>query len=52
MKKHDLLQIIENLKEMDLTQNPVWVKESNTERRLEKFLNKFYQNKKTTYIKK
>ena len=52
MKKHGLMQIIENLKEMDLTQNPVWVKESNTERRLEKFLNKFYQNKKTTYIKK
>lgn len=52
MKKHSFEQIIGRIKEMDLTQNPIWVKESNTQRKLKNFIDKFYTNKKTVYINK
>lgn len=52
MKKYSFEQIIARIKKMDLTGNPIWVKESNTHRKLKNFINKFYKNKKTVYIKK
>lgn len=52
MKKYSFDQIIGRIKEMDLTQNPIWVKESNTQRKLKNFIDKFYTNKKTVYINK
>jgi len=52
MKKYSFEQIIGRIKEMDLTQNPIWVKESNTQRKLKNFIDKFYTNKKTVYINK
>ncbi|MBU4537121.1 MAG: hypothetical protein L6264_00280 [Weeksellaceae bacterium] len=52
MKKYSFDQIIVRIKEMDLTKNPIWVKESNTHRKLKNFIDKFYANKKTVYINK
>ncbi|MBU8883914.1 hypothetical protein CBW16_03365 [Flavobacteriaceae bacterium JJC] len=52
MKKYSFDQIIGRIIEMDLTQNPIWVKESNTHRKLKNFIDKFYTNKKTVYINK
>lgn len=52
MKKYSFDQIIQQIKNMDLTQNPVWIKESNTQRRLKKIIDKFYQDEKPIYVRK
>ena len=45
MKKYSFEQIIDKVKEMDLLQNPIWVKESNTQRKLRSFIDIFYRDK-------
>lgn len=50
MKKYSFEQIVEKVKEMDLLQNPIWVKESNTQRKLRSFIDIFYRDKKPVYI--
>lgn len=43
---------VEQVKMMNLTQHAIWVKESNTQRKLKNFIDNFYKNKKTKYILK
>ncbi len=52
MKDYSLDKIIERIKQMDLTQIPVRVKESSTQRKLKNFIDGFYKNKKPVYIRK
>lgn len=52
MKNYSLDEIIAKVKAMDLTQIPVWVKESNTQRKLRNFVDHFYKNKRPLYINK
>lgn len=52
MKNYSFNQIIEQVKKMDLTENPIRVKESNTQKRLKTFIDQFYKNKKSVYINK
>lgn len=51
MIKLTLEQIIEKVKEMDIKKYPIWVKQSNTERKLLNFISKFYINKKSVFLK-
>jgi uncharacterized protein YlbG (UPF0298 family) len=50
MKKYSFEQIIDKVKEMDLLQNPIWVKESNTQRKLRSFIDIFYRDKRPVYV--
>lgn len=52
MKNYSLHQIIEEVKEIDLIQNPIRVRESNTQRKLKTFIDQFFKNKKAVFIKK
>ncbi|UQB68338.1 hypothetical protein [Epilithonimonas zeae] len=52
MKNYSLDQIIEKIGEIDFTQIPIKVKESNTQRKLKNFVDQFYKNKKPLYINK
>ena len=52
MKNYTLEQILSQVEQMDLTENAIWVKESNTQRKLKNFVDHFYKNKKSVYIKK
>lgn len=52
MKNCSFDQIIELVKEMDLTQNPIRVRESNTQRKLKNFIDHFFKNKKPVYVNK
>ncbi len=51
MKKYSLGEIVEQVKEMDLIQYPIRVKESNTQRKLKNFIDKFYKNKKPVFVR-
>ncbi len=51
MKNYSFEEIIEQIKQKDLIQFPIYVKESNTQRRLKNFIDIFYKNKKTFFIK-
>lgn len=50
MKKYSLAQVIEDVKQMDLTQNAIWVKESSTQQKLKKIIDGFYKNRKSVYV--
>ncbi len=50
MKKYSFEQVIDRIREMDLLQNPIWVKESNTQRKLRSFIDIFYRDKKPVYV--
>lgn len=52
MKNYSFDEIIKRIKEMDLTQNPIRVKESNTQRKLKNFIDQFFKNKKPVYVNK
>ena len=52
MKNYTFNQIIEKVKEMDLTKNPIRVRESNTQRKLKNLIDNFFKNKKPLYIDK
>ncbi|MGA9213448.1 hypothetical protein [Kaistella sp.] len=52
MKNYSFDHIIECVKEMDLTQNPIRVKESNTQRKLRNYIDIFFKNKKPVYVSK
>lgn len=52
MKNYSFEQIVEHVKEMNLTENPIRVKESNTQKRLKTFIDQLYKNKKSVYINK
>lgn len=50
MKNYSFEQIIDQVKEMDLTKNPVFIKESNIRKKLKTFIDKVFKNKSTVYI--
>ncbi|SEV86523.1 hypothetical protein [Kaistella antarctica] len=50
MKNYSIDQIIELVREMDLTQYAINVKESNTQKKLKMFIDQFFKNKKSVYI--
>jgi hypothetical protein len=52
MKNYSFDQIIERVKKMDLTQIPIRVKDSSTQRKLKKFIDNFFKNKKPLYVNK
>jgi len=52
MKNYSLHQILEKIKEMDLVQNPIYVKESSTQQKLNRFIDRFFKNRKSLYINK
>ena len=52
MKNYSIEQITELVREMDLTQNAIIVKESNTQKKLKMFIDQFFKNKKPVYINK
>lgn len=52
MKVYSFDQIIEHVKGMDLTLNPIRVRESNTQRKLKKFVDHFFKKKKSVYVSK
>lgn len=52
MKNYSVEQITELVREMDLTQNAIIVKESNTQKKLKMFIDQFFKNKKPVYINK
>ncbi len=51
MKNYSFEEIIEQIKQKDLIQFPIYIKESNTQRRLKNFIDIFFKNKKTFFIK-
>lgn len=52
MKKYSLDQILDRIHEIDLGKYPIWVKESNTQRKLKMFIDRFYQNRRPVFIEK
>ncbi|MCD9856098.1 hypothetical protein LUD75_15335 [Epilithonimonas sp. JDS] len=52
MKNYSFDEIVARVKEMDLTQIPIRVKESSTQRKLKNFIDGFYKNRKPLYINK
>ncbi|WHF51233.1 hypothetical protein QGN23_12450 [Chryseobacterium gotjawalense] len=52
MKNYSFDQIIEHVKEMNLTQNPIRVRESNTQKKLKMFIDQFFKNKRPVYVNK
>ncbi|PZU86352.1 MAG: hypothetical protein DI529_08660 [Chryseobacterium sp.] len=52
MKNYSLSGIIKRVKEMDFTQIPIRVKQSNTQKKLKKFIDQFFKNKNPFYIEK
>jgi len=52
MKNYSLDQIIERMKEMDLTKNPIGIKESSTQKRLTNLIDKFFKPKNPIYANK
>lgn len=50
MKNYSLDEIIERMKEMDLTQIPIRVKESSTQRKLTNFIDSFFKNKNPLFV--
>lgn len=51
MKDYSFEQIISKIQEMDLRQYPVWVRRSNTQRRLKNFIDSFYKDLRPEYVK-
>ena len=52
MKNYSFDQIVDYVKTMNLTKNPIRVKESSTQEKLKRFIDQFYKNKKSFYINK
>lgn len=52
MKNYSFDQIIEQVKNIDLTENPIGLKESSTHKRLTNMLDKFFKPKNLTYANK
>lgn len=52
MKNYSFDQIIEQVKKMNLTQNPIGVKESSTQKRLTNLIDKFFKPKNPIYANK
>lgn len=52
MKNYSLDEIVGEVKKMDLIQNPIRVRESNTQRKLKTFIDQFFKDKKAVFIKK
>jgi hypothetical protein len=52
MKNYSFDQIVDYVKTMNLTKNPIRVKESSTQKKLKRFIDQFYKNKKSVYINK
>ena len=52
MKNYSFDQIVDYVKTMNLTENPIRVKESTTQKKLKRFIDQFYKNKKSVYINK
>ncbi len=52
MKNLSLDEIIDQIRQIDFTKIPVKVKESSTQRKLKKFVDGFYKNRKPLYISK
>ena len=52
MKNYSFDEIVKHVKEMDLTQNPIRVKESSTQKKLKNFVDQFFKNKKPVYANK
>lgn len=52
MKNYSFDQIIENVKQMDLTQNAIRIRESSTQKKLKTFIDQFFKNKKAVYVNK
>ncbi len=50
MKQYSFEQIISKVKQMDLKQYPVWVRRSNTQKRLKKIIDNCYKDLKPKYI--
>jgi hypothetical protein len=51
MKDYSFEQIISKIQEMDLRQYPIWVRRSNTQKRLKNFIDSFYKDLKPEYVK-
>ena len=51
MKNYSFREIVERVKEKDLTQIPIQVKESSTQKKLKNLIDKFFKNKKPVYVK-
>lgn len=51
MKDYSFEQVISKIQEMDLRQYPIWVRRSNTQKRLKNFINSFYKDLKPEYVK-
>lgn len=52
MKNYSFDQIIERIKEIDLTKNPIGIKESSTQKRLISLIDKFFKPKNPVYANK
>ena len=52
MKNYSFDQIINQIKEINLTQYPIRVKESSTQKKLKTLINHFYKDKKSVYVNK
>lgn len=52
MKNYSFEQIIGKVREMDLTKIPIRVRQSNTHKKLTKFISSFYKDLKPVYIRK
>jgi hypothetical protein len=52
MKNYPMIEIIEQVKQMDLSQYAIWVKESSTRRKLNKIIDKLFKNTKAVYLGK
>ena len=50
MKNYSLNQILDEVKDMDLTKYPIRVRESNTQRKLKNFIDGFYKDKKEIFV--
>ena len=52
MKNYSFVQIVQQVKEIDFTQIPIQIKQSNTQRRLKSLIDQMYKSKKPVYINK
>lgn len=50
MKNYSFAQIVDHVKQMNLSQNPIRVKESSTQKKLKRFIDQFYKNKNSVYV--
>lgn len=51
MKQYSFEQIMNKIQQIDLKQYPVWVRRSNTQRRLKRIIDSFYKDLRPKYVK-